>query len=94
MTHRHMSPYFARRGMRYNGQSMAEYTDQLCETLGVSRDSIEYYIEMVFHGAFGPDNLTEQEMFKFREAYEDICRHAYRDAHLPMKIYYMYIMVL
>ena len=41
-----------------------------------------------------PDDLTDQDMFRFREAYEDICRHAYRDAGLISKIYYMYIMVL
>ena len=94
MTHRHLTPYFMHRGVRYHNQSMAEYIDELCETLKVPRETVTYYVEMVFHGAFGPDDLTDQAMFKFREVYEDICRHAYRDARLPIKIYYMYIMVL
>ena len=94
MTHRHLAPYLSRRGVRYNGQSTGELTAELVEALSVSETTIRYYVDMVYHAAFGPDDLTEQDMFKFREVYEDICRHAYRDAGFIKKLYYMYIMVL
>ena len=94
MTHRHMAPYYARRGVRYLGQSTSELTEELTEALAMPEATIRYYVDMVFRAAFGPDDLTEQDMFRFRETYEDICRHAYRDAKLFRKLYYMYIMVL
>ena len=94
LTHRHMTPYLMKKGVRYNGQSMEELTAEICEALGVSESVVRLYVDMVFRAAFGPDDLTEQDMFRFREAYEDICRHAYRDAGPVSKLYYMYIMVL
>ncbi len=94
MTHRHLTPYFMHKGVKYTGQSVAELTEELTEALGVNEELMRYYVEMIYHAAFGPDDVTEQSVFKFREVYEDICRHAYRDANIFKKIYYMYFMVL
>ena len=94
LTHRHITPYLMKKGVRYDGQSMDELIAELCDALGVHEDVIRCYIELVFRAAFGPDDLTEQDMFRFREAYEDICRHAYRDAGPLSKVYYMYFLCL
>lgn len=94
LTHRHLTPYLMKKGVRYDGQSMEELIGEIRDALGVSEAVVRLYVDMVFRAAFGPDDLTDQDMFRFREAYEDICRHAYRDAGLISKIYYMYIMVL
>ncbi|MEE3467954.1 MAG: transglutaminase domain-containing protein [Eubacterium sp.] len=94
MTHRHLTPYFMHRGVKYVGQSSAELTGELTEALSMPEEPIRYYVDTIFHAAFGPDNLTEQQVFRFREVCDEICRHAYRDAGLLKKIYYMYIMVL
>ena len=94
MTHRHLTPFFMSKGVRYTGQSMAELTSELSEALGVKEELMYYYVQMVYHAAFGPDDLTEQSVFRFREVYEAICRHAYKDANIIKKLYYMYIMVL
>ena len=94
MTHRHLVPYFAGKGVRYYGQTMDELKAELKEALSMSGEEIDFYVDVVFHAAFGPDDLSEQECFKFREVYEDICRHGYRDAKLFKKLYLMYIMVL
>ncbi len=94
MTHRHLTPYFMHRGVKYAGQSSAELTAELVEALSMPEEPIRYYVEMIFHAAFGPDNLTEQQVFRFREVCDEICRHAYHNAGLLKKIYYMYIMVL
>ena len=94
MTHRHLTPYFMHRGVRYDGQSSGELTAELVEALSMAEEPIRYYVDMIFHAAFGPDDLTEQQVFRFREVCDEICRHAYRDANLLKKIYYMYIMVL
>lgn len=104
MTHRHLTPFFMHKGVKYNGQSMDELTEELTEALGFNEagarahtsveDPIRYYVEMIYHAAFGPDDLTEQSVFRFREVYEEICKQAYRDANILKKIYYMYIMVL
>ena len=94
MTHRHLTPYFMHKGVKYDGQSGAELTAELTEALSMPEEPIRYYVEMVFYGAFGPDNLTEQQVFRFREVCDEICLHAYHDANLLKKIYYMYIMVL
>ena len=94
MTHRHLTPYFASKGVRYTGQSMEELTGELTAALGVREELMRYYVEMIYHAAFGPDDLAEQAVFRFREVYESICRHAYKDANIIKKLYYMYIMVL
>ena len=73
---------------------MDELKAELKEALSMSGEEIDFYVDVVFHAAFGPDDLSEQECFKFREVYEDICRHGYRDAKLFKKLYLMYIMVL
>ncbi len=94
MTHRHLTPLFTSRGVRYTGQSMDELTKELTEALGVSEEMMRFYVEMIYHAAFGPDDLTEQSVFRFREIYEIICRHVYKDVNLIKKLYYMYIMAL
>ena len=94
MTHRHLTPYFMNRGVRYTGQSSGDLASELTDVLEVPPELMRYYVDMVFHAAFGPDDMTEQAVFRFREVYEEICRRAYRDAGLLKKLYYLYVLVL
>ena len=94
MTHRHLVTFFAKQGVRYSGQSMNELTEEIKEALGIGEELAGYYVEMVFRAAFGPDDMTEQEVFRFKEVYDEICMNAYREAGLIKKLYYMYVLAL
>ncbi|MCR4604701.1 MAG: transglutaminase-like domain-containing protein [Eubacterium sp.] len=94
LTHRHLAKYFAGRGIVYTGQTTGELVELMTEKLGVPHTTAQCYIDMVFAAAFGPDTISEKDIFKFRETCDEICRHAYNDAGIFKKIYYMYVLVL
>ena len=94
LTHRHLAKYFVRRGIEYRGQTTAELIEQMTQTLEVPQTTARVYVDMVFAAAFGPDNISEKDIFRFREVCDEICRHAYNDAGIIKKVYYMYVLVL
>lgn len=94
MTHRHLVPYFTKQGVTYRGQSTGELTHELSKALKIKKPVIGFYVDMVYHAAFGPDDITEDQMFRFRSVCDEISRHAYKNAGIFRKLYYMYFMVL
>ncbi len=94
MLHHHLMPVLLEKKAVYRGQSMAEYTQEIAQAMKMDEDSVYVYVEYVYRGRFGPDDITEEEMEEFRYLYEKMKNRIYADTKWMKKLYYLYIMVL
>lgn len=94
MAYHRLMPVYIHRKVMFSGQTMAEYTEQLAMAMRMPEAEISVYVELIFHARFGPEDITEEQMDEFRQAYEKIRAKAYADAKIFRKLYYMYIAAL
>ena len=94
IAYHHLLPIFVARSVVYRGQSMAEYTSQIAEAVSLPESDVAVFVVLLYHARFGPDDIGEEELRAFGDAYNQIRDKVYEDVKFIKKLYYMYIMVL
>ncbi len=94
MYHRHLEVAFAQRGIRYKGQSIDAYTDEIANAYGMPREIVHVFVQMVYCAAFSPNAFTREQIMDFRKAYKDIRRSIYGELSGWKKLYYIYILCI
>nr|MBP3598699.1 hypothetical protein [Eubacterium sp.] len=94
MYHRHLEVAFEQKGIRYKGQSVDTYTDEIAESYHVEREIVHVFVSTVFCASFSPNAFSREHIMDFRKAYRDIRRSIYGELSGAKKLYYMYILCI
>lgn len=94
MYYHHLEMAFVRSGIRYRGQSVDAYVDEIADRYSIHRDIVYVFIRTVFCASFSPNAFDREQLMDFRKAYRDIRRSIYAELRGVKKIYYMYILCL
>ncbi len=94
MLHHHLANVLDRKGVVYRGQTMAEYQEEIAESMEMSIEDARPYVELIFRARFGPGDISREEVLEFKASYNKLRRKAYQEAKGFKKINYMYFIVL
>lgn len=81
-------------GIRYGGQSVSEFTEDIAAACGMEPDEVYRFVSMVFCASFSREKFDKEQMFDFRNAYRSIRHNIYAGAKGFKKLYIMYILCL
>ena len=87
-----MEKAFLRKGIRYRGQSVVEYAEQIATAYNMESDAVDLFISMVFQASFSYEKFNRERMAEFRVAYRTIRHEVYAELKGLKKLYYMYIL--
>lgn len=92
--YRHLEPAFNHEGVRYRGQSVAEYAEDIAAACGMKYEEVYGFVSMVFCASFSSESFDKGQMIEFRSAYRLIRHRIYARLRGVKKLYYMYILGL
>lgn len=94
MYYHHLERALSRDGLRYYGQSVAEYAEEIAGTYDVDLDEVSRFVTMVFCASFSEEQFDREQMLVFRNSYRIIRHQIYAGLKGVRKLYYMYILCL
>lgn len=94
MYYHHLERALSRDGLRYHGQSVAEYAEEIAGTYDVDLDEVSRFVTMVFCASFSEEQFDREQMLVFRNSYRIIRHQIYTGLKGVRKLYYMYILCL
>ncbi len=94
MYHRHLEAAFAQKGIRYKGQSVATYTEEIAKAYSLNQEIVYVFVNTVFCASFSPNAFEKEQLMDFRRAYRDIRHGIYGELKGMKKLYYMYILCI
>lgn len=94
MYYHHLERAWNQSGIRYQGQSMAEFSEIIADAYDMEPEEIYRFIFMVYGAAFSAEKFDKAQMFEFRKSYRHIRHTIYAGVHGVRKMFYMYILVL
>ncbi len=92
--YRHLDKAFVDKGIRYRGQSVGEYTEQIASHYGLREEIVYPFISMVFCASFSYEKFDKEQIAEFRTAYRSIRHKVYEEVKGIKKLYYMYILCI
>lgn len=92
MYYRHLEKAFVNKGIRYCGQSAAEYATQIAEEYGIRPSFVDPFISMVFCASFSYEKFNREQIAEFQTVYRSIRHKVYEGVKGWRKLYYMYVL--
>lgn len=92
--YRHLERAFNHDGIRYRGQSVAEYTEDIAAAYDMKYEVVYEFVSMVFCASFSREQFDKGQMIDFRSTYRFIRHRIYARLRGVKKLYYMYILGL
>lgn len=92
--YRQLERAFLHKGIRYHGQSVSEYTEQIAGAYGMEADVIAPFVAMVYCASFSYHKFDRAQMAEYRTLYRSIRHRIYAEVRGMKKLYYMYILCI
>ncbi len=92
--YRHMEKALVHKGIRYRGQSVDEYAEQIAQAYGMEKDVVDPFVSMVFCASFSYEKFDKEQIAEFQTAYRSIRHKVYERVKGIGKLYYMYILCI
>lgn len=83
---------FVQKGVRYRGQSVSEYTEEIAAAYGLRYEEVYTFVATVFCARFSNQKFERVQVAEFRNAYRRIRHNVYGELHGMKKLYYMYVL--
>lgn len=81
-------------GIKYKGQTMADYAGEIVATYEADEIEVAYFVAMTFCASFSPSDFDKSQMAEFHKASKMLRRKIYEKQKWYRKLYYMYILCL
>lgn len=94
MYYRHLERAMNQDGLRYHGQSVEEYVDEITRTYHMDPEDVSRFISMVFCANYSNNSFHKEQMYAFRSSYRAMRHQIYSGLNGVRKLYYMYILCL
>ncbi|MCM1246011.1 MAG: transglutaminase domain-containing protein [Roseburia sp.] len=92
LCYRHLERALNQEGVRYKGQSVAEYAEDIAKAYGIKYEEVYEFVAMVFCASFSREQFDKGQMIGFRSTYRLIRSRIYARLKGFKKLYYMYIL--
>lgn len=92
MYYHHLQKAFDQKGIRYRGESVAEYTQRIAEAYCMEEKEVLPFVSMTFCASYSPQQFDKEQMLEFRKSYRTIRHKIYADLGRFKKLYYMYVL--
>ncbi len=94
MYYRHLELALVYMGVRYRGQSMADYSGLIAKACGMEVKEVYPLVYEVFRASYGGSEIGKDEMIQFCNDYRRVKQKIYGQQKIWKKLYFMYILAL
>lgn len=88
----HLERAFINDGVRYRGQSVAEYAEEIAAAYDMKYEEVYGFVSMVFCASFSREQFDKGQMIDYRTTYRFIRHRIYARLRGVRKLYYMYVL--